>query len=177
MSKQLGIRELRQHIRALSEKEREDLICHLYKKSNEASLLLEQLFLGPKANETIVREFDQKLEKMYRRIRSFEFKNAKKLFRETKKVVTDVTLLAEINLSFAYYATVFTYDYGDMYEDFYDTTAKAFIAAMNEAERNPDFARKHQKRFRDIYEMANWMAWGFGEVVVEEFARVDWDNI
>ena len=128
--------------------------------------------------EDCIAKMDEKIEKeVEKAAKRFGDSFDEKLFRETKKVVTDVTLLAEINLSFAYYATVFTYDYGYMYEDFYDTTAKAFIAAMNEAERNPNFARKHEKRFRDIYEMANWMAWGFGEVVVEEFARVDWDNI
>lgn len=177
MVKQLGIKNLRKAFRDLSDKEKEDLVCLLYQKSASASQILDQRFMGDQASKVLLIDFNERLTKMFGKSSAFDFKKVKAFWKDSRKHLTDKSLLAEFDLCFAYHATVFTYNFGDMFEAYYNTVAQAFESAMTEAVKNSDFAKKHKRIFAEIYDMANWMAWGFGEFITDEYLQIDWDSL
>ncbi len=161
----------KKHLQSLSQEQLVELVMEMYKNLKPVKEYL-NYFMNPNEKEM--------LEK-YRKIIVAEFYpntksgNPKTRFSVCKKAIADFRalkpspiMLADLMLTLPENACMFTYEFGDMWEQFYDSAATNFKAALKYMEKN-GLLNDFKLRCVDCVKYASPCGYGFADEIAQIF--------
>jgi hypothetical protein len=157
---------LKKELQKLTQEQLIEQILELY-QTNKSVKEYYEFYLNPlnekdlfeKYKAIIVQEFYPK----------GKYPNPKMRFSVCKKAIADfralkpsTELLAELMVVFAEMACEFTYEFGDMWEQYYISAANNYEAALKFLQKN-NMLEIFQLRAKQCLKWANECGWGFGD--------------
>jgi len=166
----MGKLQLKQHLQSITQKQVIDIVLQLYDAKKEAKEWLDY-YLQP--------DEITKLEK-YKKIIHEEFYpstrstwSPKTRFAVCRKAISDFMklqprdeYLAELMVFYVETGCRFTYDYGDMWEQFYDVFERNFEATMKFLQKN-NLIERFQPNLDNILKYSKDCGWGFSDAIKE----------
>ena len=167
-------------LKAMPKEEIISMVLEMYDARKEAKEYLE-FFANP--------DEDGKLEE-YKKIIIEEFypekitKEPKTRFSVCRKAVTDykklkpsADKLADLMLCYVENACQFTYDYGDMWEQYYTSVENNFDKTIDFIAKN-DLLERFEPRLKQCVKWASPCGWGFGDTIADiyyEYFPIEYD--
>ncbi|MFU2205596.1 hypothetical protein [Streptococcus pluranimalium] len=178
MARALTIPQLRKKIRELDDKELENLLVHLYKNSIEAEQFINLTILGEVRDQELLEKYRKKLYKAFYAESGLgmDFKLAKTILKEYKRVSKSPTSYGELCLYFVDYATAYTDHFGDMWVEFYDTTARRFDEGITMLLEHPELLEQYRQQVEDCFERSLGMGYGFEEMMADSYYQLELDD-
>ncbi|MFR9524549.1 MAG: DUF6155 family protein [Rikenellaceae bacterium] len=154
---------LKKELKSLTKEEIIDVVLELYDARKEAKEYLE-FFLNPnedvekeKCKAVIFNEFYPKRGEPKTR-----FSVCRKAISDFKKLKPSPDTLADLMLFYIETGVRFTRDYGDMWEQYYDSLAGNFEKALEHISKNCDF-ELYKDRIHKVLEDSDCCGWGFSD--------------
>lgn len=133
----MKVTDLKKCLSQMTNAEIIDLICKLNKNSKEVQSMLDVEFGGNGAEDKIVLECKEKIEKEILG-KNLSLKNAKKVISDFKKVCRNKENYAELLLYYVECGMSLIEKYGDIYEAFYTSMENTFGSFVKEINKFPD---------------------------------------
>ncbi len=92
------------------------------------------------------------------------FSVCRKAVSDFKKLQPSAEAIAELLVSYMEWATHFTYDYGDMWEQYYDSVAKNFGKTLKHLLAN-DLWNQYENRLQKCVEWSSRNGYGFADTI------------
>jgi len=154
---------LKKHLQSLTKEQILDTVIELYDNVKQAKQYFEY-YLNPNEKEMfekyktiIINEFYPKGKTTQPKTR---FSVAKKAIADFRALNPSPELLGELMVTFAEIACRFTNDYGDMWEQFYTSTATNYELALKYLEKN-NLLDNFKLRCEDCLKYASRCGYGF----------------
>lgn len=163
---------LKKYLKTLTKEQIIEFIIEMYDNNKQARTYLEH-FLSPleeggllleKYKQVIKREFNVENPMSAK----CSFSTCRKLISEFASLKPSEELLADLMLTLPESACEFTYNYGDMSEQFYNSAVNNFIRALEFMRKN-ELLEKFKIRCTKCVECASVCGYGFGDEMSELF--------
>ncbi len=130
---------LKKHLQMMSKEEVVDFMLEVYQNSKQAKEFIEYK-LNPNEKEQLEKYRKVIIEEFYpaksTREPKTRFSICKKAIAEFKALKPDPKLIADLMMTLSETACKFTYDYGEVWEQFYDSTSNNYISALKYIQKN-----------------------------------------
>ena len=164
---------LKKHLLSLTKEQVIEQVLGLYDTCKPAKEYFEY-YLNPdekgqseKYKAIIINEFYPKGKSATPKTR---FSVAKKAIADFRSLSPPPELLGDLMLTFPEMACKFTYDYGDMWEQYYISAATNFELALKFLQKH-DLLEQFQHRCKDCVKYANPCGYGFADEISELFSQ------
>ncbi len=166
MSK-LAIKKL---LQSMTKAEIIEMVLELYSAQKEAKEYLD-FFACPDEKGKLEEYKNIIREEFYpkkRREPQTRFSVCRKAVSDFKKLKPSADALAELMISYMEWAIQFTYDYGDMWEQYYDSVENNFDKTVKYIATN-GLWNKYDKRLQQCVEWSDGCGWGFGDTIADMY--------
>ncbi len=147
-----------------------EMVLELYSARKEAKEYLE--FYASPDEKGKLEEYKSVIrEEFYpkrRREPQTRFSVCRKAVADFKKLKPSADALAELMVSYMEWATQFTHDYGDMWEQYYDSVESNFDKIVKHIAAN-GLWEKYDKRLQQCVEWLSVCGWGFADAVADMY--------
>lgn len=147
-----------------------EMVLELYSARKEAKEYLEY-YAAPDENGKIEEYKSVIREEFYPRRRrepQTRFSVCRKAVADFKKLKPSADALAELMVSYMEWATKFTFDYGDMWEQYYDSVEKNFDKTIKFVAAN-GLWEKYDKRLQQCVVWSKHNGYGFEDAVADMY--------
>ena len=151
-------------LRSMSKEQIIEMVIEMYDARKEAKDYLEY-YASPDENSKLEEYKDIIREEFYpegRREPKTRFSVCRKAVADFKKLKPSADALAELMLSYMEYAIEFTYDYGDMWEQYYDSVEGNFDKTVQFIAKN-GLWEKYDKRLQQCVKWSSVCGYGFAD--------------
>ena len=161
----MGKIQLKQHLQSLTQKQVIDVVLQLYDANREAKDWLDY-YLQP--NDTAKLEHYKHIinEEFYPSTKSWNpktrFSVCRKAISDYKKLKPRDEYLVELMVFYVETGCRFTYDFGDMWEQFYDVFERNFEATMKFLNQH-NLIERFQPNLDNILRYSDDCGWGFAD--------------
>lgn len=104
------------------------------------------------------------------------FTVCRKAIADFKKLKPSADALSELMLSYMEYAIKFTYDFGDMWEQYYDSVEGNFEKTVQFIAKN-NLWEKYDKRLLQCVEWASGCGYGFADIIADTYEEAKLLNV
>lgn len=157
---------IKQLLLSMSKKDIIDMVLELYSARKEAKEYLE-FYACPNEKEKLEEYKNIIKEEFYpakRREPKTRFSVCRKAVSDFKKLKPSAEALAELMVSYMEWATKFTYDYGDMWEQYYDSVESNFEKTIKYVVTN-GLWKKFQPRLEQCVIWSDGNGYGFADAI------------
>jgi hypothetical protein len=158
---------LKKHLQSLTKEQLIETVLEMYDSMKPVKEYLEFL-LDPNEKEMVEKYRTVIMNEFYPRLKHTEpktrFSVARKAIADFKALKPSSDLLGDLMLTLAEMACKFTYDYGDMWEQYYDSAANNFESALKYLKRN-DLLANFKLRCENCVKYAKNCGWGFEDEI------------
>lgn len=143
-----------------------EMVLELYSARKEAKEYLE-FYACPDEKEKVEEYKSIIREEFYpkrRREPQTRFSVCRKAVADFKKLKPSADALAELMVSYMEWATKFTHDYGDMWEQYYVSVENNFAKTIKHIAAN-GLWEKYDKRLQQCVEWSSVCGWGFADAI------------
>lgn len=151
-------------LRSMSKEEIIEMVIEMYDARKEAKDYLEY-YASPDENSKLEEYKDIIREEFYperRREPKTRFSVCRKAVADFKKLKPSADALAELMLSYMEYAIEFTFDFGDMSEQYYESVEGNFAKTVEFIAKN-GLWEKYDKRLQQCVKWASVCGYGFAD--------------
>ena len=166
-------------LQSMTKSEIIEMVLELYSARKEAKEYLE--FYACPDEKGKLEEYKSIIrEEFYpkrRREPQIRFSVCRKAVADFKKLKPSADALADLMVSYMEWATQFTHDYGDMWEQYYDSVESNFDKTVKYIATN-GLWEKYDKRLQQCVEWSSGCGWGFADAIgdmYEEGKAIDQD--
>lgn len=180
MKKEISTAELKKKLSSMEQKELVNLVCNMYKNSEDAERILNLELLGEAYSEKLLEQYKEKLYDTFFTTRykqmGFSLATAKSILSEFKKFNTEEEYRLDIQLYYVECAVKFSNTFGDIDMKFYDSICSTYtrvtegITKQNSAE----LFRKYQKRLEGVVNDTGAFGWGVQDYVSDAYDEIPW---
>ncbi|MCD8089704.1 MAG: DUF6155 family protein [Clostridiales bacterium] len=178
-TKKLSAAELKKCLRNESWNRIEEIICRLYRSSDQANLYLNSLFNHEGAREELIDDYEKKLSRCFAlgNYASPDMKACKKIVDEVRKFA-DLQVTLSVMLSFVEMGTEFTNNYGDMNESFYNSLLNTFgqFADYLNNEDDDTLYMLFKDRIDKVVSESAYIGWGCGDEIETIYHEIVWTD-
>jgi len=171
----MGISDIKKELKKLDKEKLLELVADLYKKNKSVKEYLD-FFVSPNEKDLFFKYKDKVYEAFYpKRGDRFKLSDGKKAISDFKKLETSKELLAELMLFYVETGVVFTNEYGDIDEPFYNSISSVFSNALKLMSKEnilDKFADRAKKVIDDTYDIG----WGFHDYLCDVYADYYFDD-
>lgn len=176
MAKKLTAAELKKCLRDTSWNQLEEMICTLYRDSDQAKLYFNSVFNPEAAESELLDGYEKKLRSCFviSNPRSPDTREGKRLVREAEKLGSTRVAL-HVMLRFVEMGTEFTNNYGDIDAAFYDSLTNVFgrfVALLNSADEETYAEMAY--RIDRVVAASSGIGWGFSDDMKTLHGEIDW---
>ena len=148
-----------------------EFMLEIYQNNKQTKEYIEYL-LNPNEKEMLEKYRKVIINEFYPTKNTFDpklrFSVCKKAISEFKSLKPDPALLADLLISLPETACQFTYEFGDMWEQYYDSTATNFDVALKYMQKN-NLLQLFKKRCKKCIQYASHCGWGFEDQIESLF--------
>ena len=180
MKKLMSVPELKKRLSAVDNKDKDKLLCLLYKNCDMAEKIINLQLLDEDYAEKLVEEYK---EKIYERFfpkdimrAGFSLAWVKSVITEFKKICQIEEYLLDLKLYYVECGTEFTNTFGDIDMKFYNSLCSVYHEVVSAVTSCSDdrLYRKFEDRLRCVAYEADGIGWGFYDYLVEEYYSIPW---
>jgi len=171
----MGISDIKKELKKLDKEKLLDLIADLYKKNKSVKEYLD-FYVSPNEKELFLKYKDKVYETFYpKRGDRFKLSDGKKAISDFKKLEPSKELLAELMLFYVETGVVFTNEYGDIDEPFYNSIESVYsntLKLMSKENILDKFADRAKKVVDDTCDIG----WGFHDCLGDIYCDYYFDD-
>ncbi len=146
-----------------------EFVLEIYQNNKQTKEFIEYL-LNPNEKEKLEEYRNIIIEEFYPNKSTWNpkmrFSVCKKAIAEFKALKPDPILLADLLITLPETACKFTYEFGDMWEQFYDSAANNFIVALKYMQKN-GLLQTFKQRSMNCVKYSKHCGWGFEDYITD----------
>lgn len=163
MVKPMKLTDLKRELKQLESSQLEEIVCSLYKSSNEAKGILSARFMGREYQLVALDEYKNKMYNMFfpeRLVKVPSMKDGKALITEFRKI-GDTEMVLDLALYYVECCMDFTTMYGDINEAFYNSLCNTFGHFVDQINREGSEAiyNKFKGRINELIVESSRIGW------------------
>ncbi|MEI6822717.1 MAG: DUF6155 family protein [Bacteroidota bacterium] len=156
----MGFSEIKKELKKLEKDRIIDLISDLYKKNNAVKEYLD-FYTNPNEKEILIKYKVKVYEAFYpKRGYGFKLSNGKKAISDFKKLEPSKEYIADLMLYYVETGVIFTNEFGDIDEPFYNSMESVFHQALKLMEKE-SILELFKDRAQKVVKDTSGIGWGF----------------
>jgi hypothetical protein len=178
VAKHITLTQLKGELKQLDSVQLAEMVCTLYKSSNEAKGILSAHFMGREYQLDALARCKSKMDKMFfpdRVTKVPSMKDSKSLITEFRKI-GDTEMVLDLTLFHVECCIDFTIQYGDMDESFYASLCNTFQQFVDQLNREGTRAiyDKFVERIQTVVSKASGLGWGCDIDIEQAAFEIQW---
>lgn len=156
----MGLTDLKKELKKLDKDKLIDLVADLYKKNKFVKEFFD-FYVNPDEKEMFNKYRDKVFEAFYpKRGDNYKLKDGKQAISDFKKLGTSADSLADLMLFYVETGVIFTNDFGDIDEPFYNSVASVYSQALTLMKKE-NLLDKFADRAGKVVSDTSAIGWGF----------------